>query len=69
MTYSEALYKIETGSVWINKKTGGCYMVLGIAEHSETELALVIYTRHDDGRKLWARPAGLWLDKFIRREE
>ncbi len=34
MTYSEALYKIETGRVWINKKTGGWYEVLGVAQQS-----------------------------------
>ena len=65
MTYLEALFEIEKGSLWENKKTGDLYEVLGVAQHSEDESALVIYKRsRTDMKKLWARPADLWLEKF-----
>ncbi len=65
MTYLEALFEIEKGSLWKNKKTGNLYEVLGVAQQSEDESALVIYKRaRTDMKKLWARPADLWLEKF-----
>ena len=45
MTYLEALFEIEKGSLWENKKTGNWYEVLGVAQQSEDESALVIYKR------------------------
>ena len=65
MTYFEALFTIEKGSLWRNKKTGNLYEVIGVAEQSEDGTALVIYKRTEtDMKKLWARPADIWLDKF-----
>ena len=65
MTYFEALFEIEKGSLGENKKTGNLYEVLDVAQHSEDESPLVIYKRaRNDMKKLWARPADLWLKKF-----
>ena len=65
MTYFEALFTIEKDSLWCNKKTGNLYEVIGVAEHSEDGTALVIYKRSETNmKKLWARPADMWLDKF-----
>ena len=65
MTYFEALFTIERDSLWRNKKTGNVYEVIGVAEHSEDGTALVIYKRSETNmKKLWARPADMWLDKF-----
>ena len=65
MTYFEALFTIEKGSLWRNKKTGNLYEVIGVAEHSEDGIALVIYKRAEaDMAKLFARPTDMWLDKF-----
>jgi hypothetical protein len=37
------------------------YRVVGMATHSETEEALVLY--HRDGEtRLWARPASMWSE-------
>ncbi len=69
MTYLEALFEIEKYSLWTNKKTGNLYEVLGVAQHSEDESALVIYKRaRTDMKKLWARPADLWLEKFEKED-
>ena len=69
MTYLEALFEIEKYSLWTNKKTGNLYEVLGVAQHSEDESALVIYKRaRADMKKLWARPADLCLEKFEKED-
>jgi hypothetical protein len=40
---------------------GNMYNVVGIALHSETEEALVIY-RPEDGAQLWARPLTMFVE-------
>lgn len=37
---------------------GGYYTVVGVASHSETLEALVVY--RDKGGRLWVRPASMW---------
>lgn len=40
---------------------GNIYVVTGIALHSETKEALMLYFREDDPKKaIWARPVGMW---------
>lgn len=41
---------------------GGEYRVLGMATHSETGEALVVYQALSDDRPLWARPAAMWFE-------
>lgn len=42
---------------------GGEYEVLGMAKHSETGEALVVYRRLDSGRSLWVRPLAMFLEQ------
>ncbi len=39
---------------------GGEYEVVGLARHSETEEALVVYRALYGERGLWVRPAAMW---------
>ena len=51
------------------------YEVIGIARHSETEEALVVYRALYGDRGLWVRPASMWNEeveqggKTVRRFE
>ena len=51
------------------------YEVIGIARHSETEEALVVYRALYGDRRLWVRPASMWNEeveqdgKTVRRFE
>lgn len=40
---------------------GTVYVVVGVATHSESEEAHVVYHREGDER-LWVRPAAMWTD-------
>ena len=45
----------------------GLYEVLGVARHSETEEAMVVYrTLYGDGG-LWVRPAAMW-NEIVERD-
>ena len=45
---------------------GTVYVVVGIARHSETEEALVVY--HREGfPDLWVRPVTMWIE-FVERD-
>ena len=41
---------------------GGLYEVLGVARHSETEDALVVYRPLYGDRGLWVRPLAMFLE-------
>jgi hypothetical protein len=44
---------------------GGLYEVLGVARHSETEEALVVYRALYGDGGLWARPLAMFLEKVV----
>ena len=41
---------------------GGLYDVLGVARHSETDEALVVYRPRYGDRGLWVRPLAMFLE-------
>ena len=41
---------------------GGEYMVMGIAQHSETGEALVVYRPEYGDRELWVRPLSMFQE-------
>lgn len=41
---------------------GGLYTVIGVARHSETDEALVVYRPHYGDRGLWVRPASMFCE-------
>ena len=42
--------------------TGGEYTVLGVAQHSETDEALVVYRPEYGDRSLWVRPLSMFQE-------
>ena len=40
---------------------GGVYVVLGVAQHTETEEDLVIYAPEDNPNLLWVRPYTMFM--------
>ena len=72
-TYEEAMESIPPGKYRHYK--GKEYEVIGIARHSETEEALVVYRALYGDRGLWVRPASMWNEeveqggKTVRRFE
>lgn len=64
MTYEEAVKQILPGKYRHFK--GGEYEVLGIARHSETEEATVVYRALYGERGLWVRPAAMWVETVER---
>jgi hypothetical protein len=53
----------EIGKKYRHYKRGGVYTVIGIARHSETDEALVVYQAEYD-HQLWARPAAMFLEEI-----
>ena len=45
---------------------GGEYEVLGIARHSETQEAMVVYRALYGEGGLWVRPAAMWSEPVCR---
>ena len=43
------------------------YEVIGVATHSETEEAMVVYRKLYDDYSLWVRPASMW-NEIIERD-
>ncbi len=46
---------------------GGLYEVLGVARHSETEEAMVVYRALYGDGGLWVRPAAMW-NEIVERD-
>lgn len=44
---------------------GATYVVTGVARHSETEDAFVVYHR-EGSSELWVRPAAMWAERVDR---
>lgn len=42
---------------------GGEYVVIGVARHSETEEALVVYRPNYGERGLWVRPLSMFMEE------
>ncbi len=57
---------LKLAGVYRHIKTGNSYIIIKFATHTETQEALVIYTRVDSPAmdEIWARPIGLFLQKF-----
>jgi len=57
---------IVGGGIWRHYK-GGYYLVLGVAEHSETKERLVVYVAltgiQRRGPRMRARPSAMWFDQ------
>ncbi len=64
MNYEEALSLIPPGRYRHFK--GREYQVLGIARHSETEEAMVVYRPLYGEGGLWVRPAAMWNETVER---
>ena len=64
MTYGEAVKTISSGRYRHFK--GRDYEVIGIARHSETEEALVVYRALYGEGGLWVRPAEMWNETVER---
>ena len=64
MTYEEAVRTIPPGRYRHFK--GNDYEVLGIARHSETGQALVVYRALYGEGGVWVRPAEMWREKVTR---
>lgn len=52
---------IEVGQVYRHYK-GHIYRVVGVAKHSETLEALVVYSRADGEPDLWVRPTVMFAE-------
>ena len=63
-TYEEAVKSIPPGKYRHYK--GNEYEVIGIARHSETEEALVVYRALYGDRGIWVRPASMWNEEVKR---
>lgn len=57
--------KVRTGGTYRHFK-GKCYMVIGLARHTESGEVLVIYA--DDEGETWARPKGEFLSEVDREK-
>ena len=64
MTYEEAIQAIPLGRYRHFK--GNEYEVIGIARHSETEEAMVVYKALYGEGGMWVRPASMWNEQVIR---
>ena len=64
MKYEEALQTILPGRYRHFK--GNAYEVIGIARHSETEDAMVVYRALYGEGALWVRPAEMWNETVER---
>ena len=64
MTYEEAVHTIPPGRYRHFK--GNDYEVLGIARHSETGQALVVYRALYGEGGVWVRPAEMWRERVTR---
>ena len=64
MTYEEAIQAIPLGRYRHFK--GNEYEVIGIARHSETEEAMVVYKALYGDGGIWVRPADMWNEQVIR---
>ena len=65
MTYEEAIRTIPLGRYRHFK--GRLYEVVGIARHSETEEAMVVYQALYGDGGIWVRPASMW-NEIVERE-
>ena len=63
-TYEEAVESIQPGRYRHFK--GKEYEVIGIARHSETEEAMVVYRPLYTDHGLWVRPASMWKEEVER---
>ena len=63
-TYEEAVESIPPGKYRHFK--GKEYEVIGVARHSETEEALVVYRALYGDRGIWVRPASMWNEEVKR---
>ena len=63
-TYEEAVASIRPGRYRHFK--GKEYEVIGIARHSETEEAMVVYRPLYADHGLWVRPASMWNEEIER---
>jgi hypothetical protein len=50
---------IQTG--YYEHFKGGLYIVIGLAEHTETSEHLVLYSPVENRGKIWARPISMFL--------
>lgn len=64
MTYEEAVATIPLGRYRHFKGNG--YEVIGIARHSETEEAMVVYRALYGDGGVWVRPASMWNEQVTR---
>ena len=64
ISVEEAVHRIPCGR-WRHFK-GGEYAVLGIARDSETLEPVVVYRALYGERRLWVRPADMWLESVER---
>ena len=64
MTYEEAVQTIPRGKYRHFK--GKPYEVIGIARHSETEEAMVVYKALYGDGGIWVRPADMWNETVQR---
>ena len=59
----------EQNSVWLHYKHTQVepkrYRVVGVAKHTETDAALVMYHSLDGDRQLWARPLRMWQENVV----
>ena len=55
---------IEAGQVYRHYK-GHIYRVVGVAKHSETLEAPVVYSRADGEPDLWVRPAVMFAETLV----
>ena len=62
MTYEEAIQTIPLGKYRHFK--GNEYEVIGIARHSETEEAMVVYRALYGDGGLWTKPADMWNERL-----
>ena len=67
MTYEEAIKTITLGKYRHFK--GNEYEVIGIARHSETEEAMVVYKALFGDGDLWTRPASMWNETVERNDK
>jgi len=51
---------IQTG--YYQHYKGGLYVVVGLAEHTETGEQLVLYSPIEQRSKVWARPIAMFLE-------
>ena len=63
-----SMRSIESGKI-VRHFKGNLYMIIGVAEHTETGERLVVYKALYGEGKIWTRPIDMFLEKVPKEKE